>query len=187
MEPPQLTTRAMLQRVVNLTKHAYGLQASPKLNVPFWHNKLFQQSSTASDIGQRYSAQSPGASTYALTPQKKFDFIRAKKFLQLELDRRCARLSKTSRYEPKLALDFVRELSYHLRRVLKPDPSSKVRYKTIVLVTIVQIPTDRQKHQSMAIVSKCLWNSETDGSVTVQCKLGYDMIAIAIAYAVYTD
>ena len=187
MEPPQLTTRAMLQRVVILTKHAYGLQTSSNLNVPFWHNKSFQQSSTASDIGQRYNAQSPGASTYALTPQKKFDFIRARKFLQLELDRRCARLPKTSRYEPKLALDFVRELSYHLRRVLKPDPLSKVRYKIIVLVTIVQIPTDRQKYQSMAIVSKCLWNSETDGSVTVQCKIGYDMVAIATAYAVYTD
>ncbi|UJR25476.1 hypothetical protein I4U23_006822 [Adineta vaga] len=187
MEPPRLTTRAMLQRVVNLTKHAHELQAPSSLTVPFWHNKWFHQSSTASDIGHRLGTQSPAIPTYALTPQKKFDFIRAQKFLHVELNRRCARLSKTLRYEPKLAIDLAREFSQHLCRILKPDLLNKIRYKIIVLVTIVQVTPDQQKRQSMAIVSRCLWNSETDGSITVQVKIGYDMVAIATAFAIYTD
>ena len=56
-----------------------------------------------------------------------------------------------------------------------------------VLITIVQTSPNRQVHQSISIASRCLWDRETDGSVTVQSKLGYNMIAIATAYAIYTD
>lgn len=191
MEPKRLTTRAMLQRVVNLTKHAHDLQSSSNLTVPFWNSGSWhRQASTNSDAGQGLNgtgSQSPRGPTYALGPHRKFDFSRAQKLLQLELNRRCARISKTLHYDPKQSLDLVRDLSQQLRRVIKPDTANNIRYKIIVLVTIVQIIPDRQIHQSMAIVSRCLWNRETDGSITVQAKLGYDMLAIATAFAVYTD
>lgn len=191
MEPKRLTTRAMLQRVVNLTKHAHDLQTSSSLAVPSWGNNWHRQASTNSDVGPGLSTtgnnQSPRGSTFALGPHRKFDFSRAQRLLQLELNRRCARISKTLHYDPKQCLDLVRDLSQQLRRVIKPDISNNIRYKIIVLVTIVQITPDRQIHQSMVIVSRCLWNRETDGSITVQAKLGYDMLAIATAFAVYTD
>lgn len=187
MEPKRLTTRAMLQRVLNLTRNVSELQSSSSLTVPFGHNNWYHQASSNSDTGQGLGAQSPAAPKYALGPQRKFDFSRAQKFLQLELNRRCARISKSLRYDPKFALDLVRDLSQQLRRIIKPDTLNSIRYKIIVLVTIVQITPDQQIQQSMAIVSRCLWNHATDGSVTVQSKLGYDMTAIATTFAVYTD
>jgi hypothetical protein len=57
----------------------------------------------------------------------------------------------------------------------------------VVLISIVKTTPNRQIHQSIAIVSKYLWNRATDGSVTVQEKLGYDILAIATAFAVDTD
>ncbi len=57
----------------------------------------------------------------------------------------------------------------------------------MVLISIVKTTPNRQIHQSIAIVSKYLWNRATDGSVTVQEKLGYDILAIATAFAVDTD
>jgi hypothetical protein len=187
MEPKRLTTRAMLQRVVNLTKHAHELQSSSNLTVPFWNNNWHRQTSTGSDTGINAYNQSPRGSTYALGPYRKFDFSRAQKLLQLELNRRCSRISKTLHYDPKQCLDLVQDLSQQLRRVMKPDVSNNIRYKIVVIVTIVQTIPDRQIHQSMAIVSRCLWNRETDGSITAQAKLGYDMLAIATVFAVYTD
>jgi len=186
MEPNRLTTRAMLQRVVTLTKHAHELQASSSLNVPFWN----RQPSTNSNsdfylLGN--GSQSPHGPTYTLVPTRKFDFSRAQRLLQFELNRRCSRIPKTFRYDPKQCLDLVRDLSQQLRRVIKPDVLNHIRYKIIVLVSIVQTTPDRQIHQSMTIVSRCLWNQETDGSVTVQTKLGFDMLATATAFAIYTD
>jgi hypothetical protein len=185
MESKRLTTRAMLQRVVNLTKHAHDLQSTTNLTVPGWN----RHGSTNSEPGLNGIGinQSPRASTYALGPQRKFDFSRAKKILQLELNRRCSRISKTLHYEQNQCLDLVRDLSQQLRRSIKLDSCNNHRYKIIVLVTIVQSTPDRQKRQSMAIVSRCLWDRETDGSVTAQSNLGYDMHVIATAFAVYTD
>ena len=56
------------------------------------------------------------------------------------------------------------------------------------LLKVEQFP-DRLVLSSTAvvIVSTYLWNRATDGSVTVQAKLGYDMLAIATAFAVDTD
>ncbi|CAF0805257.1 unnamed protein product [Adineta steineri] len=187
MEPKRITTRAMLQRAVNLTKQAHELQIPTGLTVPFWHNTWHQQKSITSDTAYRLSIQSSGAPTFALSPQRKFDFIRAQKFLQLELIRRCSRISNLLRYDPKLAIDLVRELSHQLRQVIKPDVANNVRYKIVVLATVVQVAPDQQKRQSMAIASRCLWNHETDGSVTIQTKLGYDMMATATIFAIYTD
>ena len=191
MDSKPSTTRAMLQRVVNLTKHAHDLQSSANLTVPTWGKNWNRQASTNSEIGQGLltaaNNQSPRTSTYALGPNRKFDFARAQKLLQLELTRRCTRISKTVHYEPKRCLDLVRDFSQQLRRVLKPDTLNNLRYRIIVLVTIVQATPDRQIHQSMAIASRCLWDRETDGSVTAQATLGYDMLAIATAFAVYAD
>jgi hypothetical protein len=39
----------------------------------------------------------------------------------------------------------------------------------------------------MTLASRCLWDRNTDGSITVQAKLGYDMLVIATAFAVYTN
>jgi len=187
MEPKRLTTRAMLQRVVNLTKHAHELQSSSNLTVPFWNNNWHRQTSTNFDIGINTNNQSLQGSAYPLGPYRKFDFSRAQKLLQFELNRRCSRISNSLRYDPKQCLDLVRDLSQQLRRVIKPDTSNNIRYKIVVLVTIVQTTPNRQIHQSIAIASRCLWDREKDGSITVQTKLGYDMLAIATAFAVYKD
>lgn len=186
MEPKRLTTRAMLQRVVNLTKHAHELQSPTNLAVPFWSSGWLRQASTNSDTTQ--ANQSPrNVATYALSPTRKFDFSRAQRVLQLELNRRCSRIPRLLHYDPKQSLDLARDLSQQLRRALKPETSNSNRYKVVVLVTIVQLAPDRQNHQSIALVSRCLWNRETDGSITAQAKLGYDMVAITTAFAVYTD
>ena len=192
MEPKRLGARAMLQRVVTLTKHVQELQSTSNLTVPLlnnsWHRQPSTNSETAQVSGTNGSNQSPrGGPTYALGPARKFDLPRAQKLLQLELNRRCARISKLLHYDPKYCLDLVRDLSQQLRRVIKSDMLSSIRYKIVVIMTIVQTAPDRQIHQSMAIVSRCLWDRETDGSITAQAPLGYDMLAIATAFVIYTD
>lgn len=184
MEPKRLAARAILQKVVTLTKHAYDLQSASNLTVPTWNSNWYRQSSPHSEHNM---SRSPPIPTYLLGPPRKFDFCRAKRILQHELNRRCSRVSPTHRYNPKQALDFVREVSYQLRRTIRRDQLQNTRYKLIVMVTIVQAAPDRQMHQSMIMTSRCLWDSQSDGSVTVQASLGYDMYVIAIAYAVYTE
>jgi hypothetical protein len=185
MEAKRLTTRPMLQRTFTVTKQLSEQQISSNLTVPLINKSCQRQSSTNSD--GTIINQSPRSSTYALNPQKRFDFKRAQKLLQLELNRRCAKILKTIRYDPKLSIDLVRDLAQQLRRVIKPDYLNYTRYKIVVLISIVQTSPNRQIHQSMTIASRCLWDKTTDGSITVQAKLGYDMLAVATAFAVYTD
>lgn len=187
MESKRLTARAMLQRAVALTRHAHELQSSSSLTAPPWHNNWLRLANTNSDTGQGLGAQSSVAPTYALGPQRRFDILRAKKCLQSELNRRCARISTSLRYDPIFAVDLVQDLTQQLRRIMKSDILNNIRYKIIVFVTIVQVTPNQQRQQSMAIASRALWNYETDGSVTVQARLGYDMVAIATAFAIYTD
>jgi len=182
METKRFTTHPILQRVFTLTKQSNDQQLSTKLAVPLWHKTCQQQPSTGSDV--TIINPIPQPSTYALSPQKKFDFPRAQKLLQLEINRRCGKISKTIRYDPKLSIELVRDLAQRLRRVIKSD---YLRYKMIVLVSIVQAIPTQQTHQSLIIASRCLWNQDTDGAITVKSQLGYDMVAIATAFVVYTD
>jgi len=182
METKRFTTHPILQRVFTLTKQSNDQQLSTKLTVPVWHKTCQQQASTSSDV--TIINPIPQPSTYALSPQKKFDFPRAQKLLQLEINRRCGKISKTIRYDPKLSIELVRDLAQRLRRVIKSD---YLRYKMIVLVSIVQAIPTQQTHQSLIIASRCLWNQDTDGAITVKAQLGYDMVAIATAFVVYTD
>jgi len=177
METKSFRARAMFQRASELTKRS-------NLTVPLI-NGWKRQSSTNSDTSIINST--PQLTTYALVPQRKFDFLRAQKLLQLELNRCCGRISKNVQYDPKVSVNLVRDLAQQLRRVIRPDYLNCVRYKIVILVSIVQITPNQQVHQSLTIVSRCLWNRDTDGSVTVQTKFGYDMLAIATAFAVYTD
>ena len=177
--------RAMFQRVSTLTRQSTDQQTSSNLTVPSFRNSWQRQSSTNSDASVVIPI--PRLPTYALVPQKRFDFLRAQKLLQLELNRHCGRISKTTRYNPKLSIDLVRNFAQQLRRAIRPDYLNCIRYKIVLLVSVVQAFPNRNIHQSLAIVSRCLWNRETDGSVTVQTKLGYDMLVVATAFAVYTD
>jgi hypothetical protein len=185
METKSFTTRSMLQRAFTLTKQRNEQQLSSNLTVPILNKGWQRQSSTNSDV--TITIPSPRLSTYALFPQRKFDFLRAKKHLQLELNRRCGNISKNIRYDPKLSIDLVRDLAQQLRRVIKPDYLNYIRYKIVIIISIVQTAPNRQTHQSMTVVSRCLWDRNTDGSITVQAKLGYDMLVIGTAFAVYTD
>ena len=185
METKSLSVRGMFKRASTLAKQSSEQQSTSNLTVPLSNKGWQRQSSTNSDATA--VIPSPRSATYALAPQRKFDFPRAQRLLQLELNRRCAGISKNVRYDSKSAGDFVRDLAHQLRRVIKPDHLNYVRYKIIVLVSIVQATPNRQIHQSVAMVSRCLWNRETDGSVTVQAKLGHDMLAIAAAFAIYAD
>lgn len=190
MESTRSTTRAMLQRVVNLTKHAHELRSPTNLAVPFWSSSGWnRQASTNSEAGQINGVnQSPrGGPSFALGPTRKFDFARTQRAFQSELNRRCSRISKLLHYEPKQGLDFARDLTQQLQRVLRPELLNNPRYKIVVIVNIVQMAPGRQTHQSIAVVSRCLWNHETDGSITAQARLGYDMMVVATAFAVYTD
>ncbi|CAF0751084.1 unnamed protein product [Adineta steineri] len=186
MEAKRLpATHGLLQRAFTVTKRTNDQQTSTNLTIPVWNKNWQREISTNSDITTvNLSSQLP---TYALEPQKKFDFSRAQKHLQLELNRRCGKISRTIRYDPKLALDLVRDLAQQLRRVIKPDYLNFVRYKIIICVSIVQTAPSRQIHQSMSIASRCLWNQDTDRSITVKTNFGYDMIATATAFIVYTD
>lgn len=185
MDPKRSTAQAMLQRVMNLSKHAHNLQSTASLNVPSWNSSWYRQASTNSESGAANSV--PMAPNYALGPQRRFDFNRAQKSLQSELSRRCSKIPRLTRYDSKHCLDLARDLCPQLRRALRSELSMNPRYKMIVLVTVVQITPDRQMQQSMSIVSRCLWNRETDGSITAETSFGYDMRAIATAFAVYTD
>ncbi|CAF0728591.1 unnamed protein product [Rotaria sp. Silwood1] len=191
MESKRLTTRSMLQRVVNLTKHAHDFQSSVNVAIPSWYNYSFRRGSVNFNQAQGLNPiainQNLQTSRYAFGPYRKFDFSRAQKILQFELNRRCAAISKLMQYNPKLCRELAQDLSQKLRRLTKPDILNSTRYKIIVLVTIVQTVPDRQRHQSLTIVSRCLWNHETDGSITLHAPLGYDMLAIATVFAVYTD
>ena len=188
MEPKRLSTRALLQRVVTLTKHAHDLQSSSStLTVPIRPSYWKRQASTNSDTsGTNGSAQLVQPPTYALGPQRKFDFARVKKILQSELDERCSKLPASFPYHPRKCRDLVRDLAQHLRTSVKPELLSNLRYKLIVLVTIAQVIPDPDRRHSIAMVSRCLWDHDTDGSITVRAPIGSDMHAIATVFAVYT-
>lgn len=186
METQTLSTRSMLQRAFTLTKQTNEQQLSTNLTVPSLNKAWPRQGSVNSDVTTSINP-SPRSASFALAPQRKFDFLRAQKFLQLELNRRCGKIATNVRYDPKLCIDLVRDLAHQLRRIIKPDYLNYVRYKIIVIINIVQTKPNRQIHQAITMVSRCLWNHETDGSVTVQTKLGFDMLAVATAFAIYTD
>ncbi|CAF0850514.1 unnamed protein product [Rotaria sp. Silwood1] len=185
MDIKRLATRNILQKVFNLTTPSNEQQLSSTLTVPSANKNPRLSSSVASDTA--IINQSPRVSTYAFGPIKKFDFSRAQKLLQLELTRRCAKIPRNVRYDSKVSSDLAHELAQQLRRVLKVDHLNYARYKIVVLISIIQTAPNRQIHQSLAVVSRCLWNRDTDGSVTAQTKLGYDMVAIATAFVVYAD
>ncbi|CAF0769719.1 unnamed protein product [Rotaria sordida] len=184
MDTKRLTPRHVFQGVLLFTPPLSEQKLlSSSLTVPSWNKNA--RSSTISDTV--VINQSPRASTYSLGPTKKFDFSRAQKVLQSELTRHCAKVPRYVRYDSKLSNDLAYDLARQLRRVMKADNLNYTRYKIVVLISIVQMAPSRQIHQSMAIVSRCLWDRDTDGSITAQTKLGYDMVAVATAFAVYTD
>ena len=185
MERKSFSIYTMFPKATTSTKQSHEQQLSSNLTVPSVNKLWHRQASTNSDVSG-YNP-SPRSSTYALIPQRKFDFTRAQRCLQLELNRCCGRISKHVRFETKFITDFTRDLAQQLRRVIKPEQLNYVRYKIVVLVSIVQSVPSRQIHQSIAIASRSLWNPETDGSVTVQTKFGFDMFATATAFAIYTD
>ncbi|CAF1333615.1 unnamed protein product [Rotaria magnacalcarata] len=191
MESKRTRTRNMLQRVMTLTKHAYDFQSSVNLTAPLsmnsWHLSPGINLDQIQGLNTNPTYQNLQLTTCPLCPSRNFDFARAQKFLQLELDRQCASISNLIRYDPKNCLNFVQDLSQHLRRVLKSDTLNSMRYKIIVIATIVQAIPDGRRSQSIAIISRCLWDHETDESITAQATLGYDMLVVATVYAVYTD
>ena len=181
--------RAVLQRVFTFSKEREGTEhpAPSNLTVPLW-NTHWHSGSNPSVEGSVVAPLSPRSlPSYALCPQRKFDFPRAQKLLNLELQRRCNKVGRAFRYEAKFSNDFARDLAQQLRRILKLDNLFGQRYKFIVLASVVQIAPNRQIHQTAMFASRCLWSRDTDGSVTVQAKLGYDMMATVTAFAVYTD
>ncbi|CAF3316900.1 unnamed protein product [Rotaria socialis] len=191
MESKRIRTRTMLQRVMALTKRANDFQSSVNLTALLptnnWHLSTGINLDQIQGLKTNPTYQNLQLTAYPLRPSRNFDFARAQKLLQLELNRRCASISNLIRYDPKNCLNFAQALSQRLRRVLKSDTLNSMRYKIIVIVTIVQAISDGRRSQSMAIISRCLWDHETDGSITAQATFGYDMLAVATAYAVYTD
>lgn len=181
--------RAVIQRVFTLSKEKDAIEqpTATNLTVPLW-NTLWHSGSNPSVEGSIVATLSPRSlPSYVLAPQRNFDFSRAQKLLHFELQRRCNKIAKTFHYEAKFANDFARELSQQLRRILKLDHLFGQRYKFIVLASVVQVAPNRQIHQSVIISSRCLWSRDTDGSITVQSKLGQDMMTIVTAFAIYTD
>lgn len=192
MESKRLRTYSMLQRVVTLTRHAQDFRSSLSgaqglSNHTGWHRQASLNYDQISGLHSKPTNQNLPTYLYPLGPDRKYDFERAKRFLQMELNRRCALISKQVKYEPKQCLDFVQDLSQHLRRVLKSDILNCIRYKIIVIVTILQTLPGGGRNQSIAIVSRCLWNHVTDGSISAEAPLGYDMLANATVFAVYTE
>lgn len=180
---------AMLQRAFTLPKEKESIEQpnSSRLTVPLW-NTIRPSVCHPSVDGTNVATLSPRAPpTYALGPPRKYDFSRAQKLLQFELSRRCNKVAKSFRYDQQFALDLAHDLAQQLRRVLKLDHLYGQRYKIVVLASIVQVAPTRQLHQAVKFASRCLWNRDTDGTMTVQAKLGYDMMATVTAFAVYTD
>ena len=185
MATSRLSTRKVLRQVLTIRKEKNEQQLSSNLTVPVWNKYLQSLSSISSDpVNIHQGSQS---TIYALGPPKKFDFSHAQKLLQLELNRSCMKVSSNARYDSQLSHNLAHDLAQQLRQILKPDYLHCLRYKIIVLVSIVQTIPNRQIHQSMAIASRCLWNQDTDGSVTAQTKLGHDMLAIATAFVLYAE
>lgn len=176
----------MLQRFATISKDSIEQPTPTSLGVPLWNN-AWQNPVTSVGDGPLASLSPRLLPTYSLGPVRKYEFSRAQKMLQSELSRRCKKIGPVTAYDPKLCSEAASDLAHRLRRVVKLDGLNGVRYKFVVLVSVVQIAPNRQVHQSMAFVSRCLWNRETDGSMTAQAKIGSDMMAVATAFAVYTD
>ena len=176
----------MLQRLATISKDSIEQPLSSSVTAPLWNSAW--QSTVGPLVEGLLSGQSPRVlPTFALGPEPKYDFSRAQKLMQSELNRRCRKLGHPAVYDPQQSSEVANDLAHRLRRVVKLDGLNGLRYKFVVLVSIVQIAPNRQVHQSMAFVSRCLWNRETDGSMTAQAKLGLDMMVVATAFALYTD
>lgn len=188
MEPKRLPIRAMLQSVFNFSKDSHE-QLSPKtltipllMNPPFW-NSAFSTHNEGSIV-----SQTPRSSSLnALGSAKRYDFARAQRILQTELNRRCMKIAKTIVYDAKFSADFARDVTAQIRRAIKNDYVHRTRYKLVILSTVVQIAPSRQSPQSMILASRCLWNTETDGSITAQSQLGLDMMAVVTVFVIYTE
>ncbi|CAF3338597.1 unnamed protein product [Rotaria socialis] len=185
METKRLIARSILEKAWSIVKPPNDAPLSTNLALPLLSKHLIPPAIVNSE--GTVASQSPRSLAYSLGPTKKYDFVRAQKLLESELNRRCARISKHAKYNSKLSSDISRDLVIQLRRILKLEYLNSVRYKIIIMISVVQTVPNRLTHQSMAIVSRCLWNQDTDGSITVQAKIGYDMVATATAFIVYTD
>lgn len=180
-------TRNIFQRALTLSKPPAESLLTSNLTIPFLNKNLLLPKRVNSDAAATATNLSSRSTHSLFGPKNKFDFSRAQKLLETELDRRCAKVPKTARYDPKTAAELARDLSQQLRRALKPDLVNSIRYKIVVITTILQAVPNRQTHQFVTIASRCLWSQDTDGSITIQAKLGYDMYATATLFAVYTE
>ena len=183
MESKRLLTRPI---VSTQSKDSIEQQISANLSVPLWNNAWSTQANLISDVSVANQSPRPAA-TYMLGPPRKYDFFRAQKLFQFELNRRCAAVSRDLHYDTKVSGDLGRELTQQLRRVIKSDYLHSARYKIVVLVAIVQTAPSRQVHQWITVASRCLWSRETDGFITARANVGFDMMVSANAYALYAE
>jgi len=82
-------------------------------------------------------------------------------------------------YQPELCRRMTKDLSEvirsHVKKLMLP------RYKIICLMHIGQLAS-----QTVAVSSRCLWNSTTDNFATYQFK-NNSLFAVCTVYAVYLD
>ena len=185
METNSLPTGSMLEMVMGLARNQED-QLAANLAVPMLLRAWKGSTSTANE-GSVHSQTSRSIANSLSTMSFKYDFNRGQKTLQTEINRRCNKIAKHIQYEPKLAADIARDLAHVSRRALKRDQLLSLKCKVVVLATVLQLAPDRRFHQSTFLASRCLWDVETDGSITVQNSFGRDMIAVATAFILAAD
>lgn len=112
--------------------------------------------------------------TYKLDPDAKFESHKARDIMIQTLDEWLTGVEYNAN---------VRNLTTALTDEIKKRVKALgfKRYKYVVTVTIYQ-----DAHQSMQMVSRCLWNKETDNFAEAVFR-NSDMLAVATLYALYYE
>lgn len=119
--------------------------------------------------------------TYQLGPFIPFRTSHVHDLMKIVLDNTVDNLTNDT--SPLKSESSIKPVMEHLTTTIKSrvKAESDKRYKIVVFSTICEL-----KHQDMIVASKCLWNLETDRSVSIKETFRNYVITVQL-YAIYKD
>ncbi|CAF1058715.1 unnamed protein product [Didymodactylos carnosus] len=174
---PTLQSSRRISRLFHDTSVDQQQLPQQLLTVPWRRQQSYQQH----DIVYNNHLTTPKVKqepTYSLTPEKnkKFDIFRVRKLINNELNF----VPHTIKYDSKIYLELIKDLTVQLKKSIRDVTYS--RYKIVVIITGGQ----NNSNQTLIYASRCLWDKTTDGSLTVNYKVG-DIYLLITVYFVYTE
>lgn len=122
------------------------------------------------------SASTEFEPSYQMEPVKRLRQSEVQRAAEIELDK----FLKDSRYDPITCRQLTRDIA---SAILEKIKEMKVpRYKYVVMVSL----GSEKSHPGVQLGSRCLWNDNTDSSITVHFHNKF-IFAVVIIYVLYKE